>query len=78
MKLFLTSFFQIALVAMNTVLITKGYVIGIFGVSFMISYLWTMNVAKISVSTQIQKLTYATGAGCGAVCGYLIVNSILH
>ena len=74
MKLFLTSFTQIFLVATNTILLTKGMVVGIFVASFLISYLWTLNVSRISVSTRSQKLIYSLGAGCGAGAGYYFVN----
>lgn len=77
MKTFFTSFFQVALVATNTYLITHLHWIGIFVVSFLISLLWAFNVAKISVSTINEKLIYALGAGCGAVTGLLILKIIL-
>ena len=62
MKTFFTSFFQVALVATNTYLITHLYWLGIFVVSFLISLLWAFNVSKIAISTTNQKLTYALGA----------------
>lgn len=77
MKTFFTSFFQVALVATNTYLITHLHWIGIFVVSFLISLLWAFNVAKISVSTINQKLIYALGAGCGAITGLLILKIFL-
>lgn len=77
MKIFLTSFIQIGFVAINTLLIARGLFLGVFVVSFMISLLWCYNVGKISVSTLNQKLTYAFGAGCGAVTGLLIIKFIL-
>jgi hypothetical protein len=77
MKTFLTSFLQVGCVAINTYFITQLNWVGIFIVSFIISLLWAFNVSKISVSTTNQKLTYALGAGCGAVIGLLIVTSIL-
>jgi len=73
MKTFLTSFFQIGLVAINTYFISQLNWIGIFSASFGISLLWAFNVSKISVSTINQKLTYAFGAGCGAVTGLFII-----
>jgi len=45
--------------------------------SFLISLLWAFNVSKISVSTINQKLTYALGAGCGAVVGLVLVKVVL-
>lgn len=77
MKIFFQSFFQIGLVAINTVLISKQLFIGVFIVSFLISLLWAFNVSKVAISTFNQKLTYAFGAGFGAVFGLLIIKSIL-
>lgn len=77
MKTFLTSFFQVGLVAINTLLIARGLFLGVFIVSFMISLLWAFNVSKIAVSTINQKLTYAFGAGCGAVVGLYLVKLII-
>jgi hypothetical protein len=76
MKIFMQSFFQIGLVAVNTMLISKGIIIGVFIVSFLISLLWAFNVSKVAVSTINQKLIYATGAGCGAVFGLSIITLI--
>ena len=54
------------------------YWLGIFIVSFLISLLWAFNVSKIAISTTNQKLTYAVGAGCGAICGLIILQLILN
>jgi hypothetical protein len=74
MKTFLTSFLQIGLVAVNTFFITKGNYVAVFIVSFSISLLWAFNVSKVAISTLNQKLTYAFGAGCGAITGLFIVK----
>lgn len=74
MRIFLQSFFQVGLVAVSTILITKGYIVGIFIVSFLISLLWAFNVSRVAISTLNQKLTYAFGAGCGSVVGVLILK----
>jgi hypothetical protein len=76
MKIFLTSFFQIGLVAINTFFITKMNLIGIFAASFLISLLWAYNVGKIAIATSNQKLTYALGAGIGAISGITLVTII--
>jgi len=77
MKIFLQSFFQIGLVAINTMLISKGIIIGVFVVSFLISLLWAFNVSKVAMSTLTQKITYAFGAGCGAIVGLVLVAQFL-
>jgi hypothetical protein len=77
-KLFLSSFIQIGLVAINTILLARGYVLGIFMASSTISLIWTFNVQKISVSKLKEKRCYSLGAGCGAVAGFYIINQILN
>jgi len=72
MRTFFQSFFQIGLVSISTVLITKHIYFGIFVSAFLISLLWTFNVSRIAVSTIKQKLIYSLGAGTGAVCGVFI------
>ena len=74
MKTFFQSFFQIALVSISTVLITKHLYFGVFVVAFLISLLCTFNVSRIAVSTIKQKLIYSLGAGTGAVCGLLLTQ----
>jgi len=46
MRLFVTAFIQIALVAANTVFLSKGYLPGMVVSSFGINWLWTHNVRK--------------------------------
>jgi hypothetical protein len=74
MKMFIQSFFQVGLVAVSTILITKGYLAGVFIVSFLISLLWAYNVSRVAISTMNQKITYSLGAGCGSVTGILILK----
>jgi hypothetical protein len=74
MKIFFQSFFQIGLVSISTILITKHLYFGIFVVSFLITLLWTFNVSRIAVSTIKQKLIYSLGAGAGAVSGVLLTQ----
>jgi hypothetical protein len=74
MKTFFQSFFQVGLVSVSTVLITKQLYYGVFVVAFLISLLWTFNVSRIAVSTINQKIIYSLGAGTGAVCGLLLTQ----
>ena len=78
MKIFFQSFFQIGLVAVNTLLISKQLFLGVFICSFLISLLWAFNVSKIALSDLRQKLIYAVGAGTGAITGLFIVNYFLN
>lgn len=74
--IFLTSFTQIGLVAINTLFITQLFWVGIFVVSFFISFLWCFNVSKVSVSSMADKVIYSLGAGLGAVTGLWLVKWI--
>lgn len=77
MKIFFQSFFQIGLVAINTMLISKGLLLAVFFVSSLISLLWAFNVSKVAISTLQQKITYALGAGCGSIIGLVVITFIL-
>lgn len=77
MKLFLTSFIQVFFVSVNTVLLAKGYMVGVFFAAFTISFLWCFNVSRVSVAKMREKLIYATGAACGSVSGLVFTNVIL-
>jgi high-affinity Fe2+/Pb2+ permease len=74
MKLFITGFTQVFLVAMNTYLISKAMIIPVpvFVVGFLISFVWTFNVQKIAISNNAQRVVYSMGAASGAVSGLLI------
>jgi hypothetical protein len=76
-KIFLTAYLQIGLVAVNTVLIARGYVLGIFLASFTISLLWSYNVSKVALSEFKDKLLYSLGAGLGAVTGFYLITLVL-
>jgi hypothetical protein len=57
-------------------MILKHFYFGIFIVSFLISLLWTFNVSRLAISTINQKITYSLGAGCGSLCGVLLMEFI--
>jgi hypothetical protein len=59
-------------------LISKQLFIGVFIVSFLISLLWAFNVSKVAISTLNQKITYALGAGFGAIFGLFLIKLILQ
>jgi hypothetical protein len=77
MKTFFTSFFQIGLVSISTLLISRQFYLGVFICSFLISLLWTFNVSKIALSDLRQKLIYSFGAGCGAITGMFLVKLLM-
>jgi len=70
MRLFITSFIQIFLVAANTIFLANGIIIGMIVSSFGINWIWTHNVKKVSFGSQSDRMYYAAGATTGCVCGF--------
>lgn len=75
-RLFATAWLQVALVSANTWFTARGAWAGVAVCSFGISYVWTLNVRHISVSTQAGRMAYAGGATAGALTG-LIISKLL-
>ena len=79
-KIFLTSFFQIGFVAVNTVLIAKGIVIGIFITSFIISLLWSvaciyfLGYILVHYGAQKEILTLIIGLIGGTIIGGIFAH----
>jgi hypothetical protein len=73
-RLFLTAFLQVSLVTANTALITRNFWLGIFTVSFLISYVWAFNVKKVSIGTETDRRIYALGAAFGGTFGAAAVH----
>lgn len=71
-KLFATAFIQVSLVAANTYFIASLYWTGIAVASFMISYMWTINVRRISIGGKTDRLIYSAGAMAGGITGVYV------
>jgi hypothetical protein len=69
MKLFITGFFQVFFVAVNTVFLARRFTIGVLIAAFFISYLWSINVKKIAFGSHLERVIYACGAAIGSVAG---------
>ena len=78
MKLFLTSFFQVFFVSANIYMISHNIDIGILICSFIVSYLWSLNVKKISISENKDRLIYSSGAMFGGYTAYIILSVLLN
>jgi len=76
-KLFITAFLQVLLVSANTYFISRVAWLGIAVCGFGISYLWTLNVKKISAGNMLERFVYASGAMIGGLVGVLISKMIL-
>lgn len=76
MKTFATAFAQVFLVTVQTWLISRANFPGVLLVGFGISLLWTVNVRRTVFGTWRDRITYAAGAGCGAVAGLALAVKI--
>ena len=76
-KLFITAFLQVFLVTANTYFVSRIAWLGIAACSFGISYIWTLNVKRISASTFPERMAYATGAMLGGLLGVLVSKVII-
>lgn len=72
MKLLLTGFLQVLLVAVNTVLLARANYIGVTSVSFLISFVWSWNVRKVAFGGMPDRVLYSTGAALGGLSGLLL------
>jgi len=77
LEVFLTALLQVTLVAMNTVLISRGKVIPMLITGFGISFVWTFNVKKIAFGGLNDRIYYATGAMVGTGVGYEIAEYLI-
>jgi len=75
-KLYLTGLVQVALVSLNTVLLSKGRTGLSIVVAFLISYVWTFNVKRAAFGSQAEKLVYSGGAASGAAVGLYIAGLV--
>lgn len=76
-KLFFTAFLQVFLVSANTYFISRVAWLGIAVCGFGISYLWTLNVKRISAGTLSERVIYASGAMLGGLLGVVVGKLIL-
>ena len=72
--IFATGFMQVFLVSANTYFISRTTWAGIAVCGFGISYLWTINVRKVSIGSRSEQVTYAMGAMIGGLFGVLIAK----
>ena len=49
---------------------------GIAVCGFGVSYLWTINVRRVTIGTRTEQIVYATGAMLGGLTGVILAKSI--
>jgi len=77
LSLFTTGFIGVFFIVANTYFIANRFIPGIAFASFMISFVWTINVRKVAVGTTTDRVIYSLGATCGSVTGFLISKLIV-
>ena len=73
-KLFLTAWLQVGLVAMNVLFIASHKILPMLVTSFGISFTWSYNVKRVSFGNTFDRIIYALGATIGTLTGYLLSN----
>jgi len=75
-KLFITAFLQVFLVSANTRFISVLFWPGIAMAGFGISWLWAVNVKKVTISSRSERFIYSVGAMCGGLVGVLLTTIV--
>jgi hypothetical protein len=70
--LFLRGWLMVSLVALNTIQISHGRIVGAMAVGFCISFLWWANSSKARPDGKWAGVVYASGAAVGTLTGMLI------
>ena len=76
MIIFSTGFAQVLLVSANTYFISRTTWMGIAVCGFGISYLWTINVRRVTIGNRSEQLVYSTGAMLGGLTGVMMAKMI--
>ena len=74
--LFVSSFSHLFLGAYNIWQIANDMPLQVTVVGFLIAFIWTFNVKRISVSSISERLIYSIGAGLGTTCGMIFAKQI--
>lgn len=74
--LFFMAFFQVGLVAVNVIAITKGWIAMMLCTSFVVAMLWSFNIKKIALGSMTERLIYSFGAATGTLFGYFITHNL--
>jgi hypothetical protein len=74
LSLFGLSFIQVFFVSLNTIFLSESNYIGVMFAAFSISYIWTLNVKRLSVGTNFERFIYSIGAMSGSLSGLFITK----
>ena len=76
-SLFITGFFQVFFVSIQTYFIAHNFTIGVAIGGFFISFIWSYNVRRIAFGGFIDRVVYSVGASAGAVVGLITGQWVL-
>ena len=74
--LFLSSFTHLFLGAYNIWQIANNLPIQVTIVGFLIAFIWTFNVNRITASSMPERIVYSIGAGMGTTFGMVFAKEI--
>ena len=77
-SIFLSGFTQVFLVSANIYFISRTAYTGIAVCGFGISYLWAINVRRVSTSNRATQIIYAAGAMFGGLLGVFLAKMLKH
>jgi len=76
--IFITGYAQVFLVSANTYFISRTTWLGIAVCGFGISYLWTINVRRVTIGSRTEQIIYSSGAMLGGLTGVMLAKMIKH
>jgi len=76
LTIFVTGFAQVFLVSANIYFISRTLWLGIAICGFEISYLWTINVKRVSLGNRTQQIIYSAGAMLGGLSGVVMAKLV--
>lgn len=77
-KLAVTAFLQVFFVGANTYCVVNLEWAGMLFCGFMISWMWSSNVKKMSMHTTTDRLVYSLSAMLGGTTGVLLFKMMLN
>ena len=75
-SIFLSSLLQIFFVSVNTILISKEMVIQAGVCGFLLSFVWTFNIRRITIASWGERISYCLGAAVGTSSGIMFIKVI--
>ena len=69
MSVFALGFIQVYFISVNTYFIAHKVYSGVLIAAFLISLVWSFNVKKVALGTNLDRFAYSIGAAIGSLSG---------